>query len=516
MTSILSSGKKNELISVTSRVDNKYSELVIQKLSNGEVFTTEELEFLAKPTISHKWYQWFSDSDSKEERILITKLDLLVWLYLFLSLFVKTLDSTAVSYSYASGMKEDLKMYGNELTYQGSVYMAGFIFGQIPLTMLGTKFPLHIYLPVIDSIWAFFTLAMYKISNYHQLYALRFCIGLLGSFFFPFSNYIMGCFYTKSEVTRRSALYFIASQIGSIAGGFIQARAYISLNGKNGIAGWRWLYIIAFVISLPIFIYGYFTLPNINLDRSRLFTKKEIRLSQLRMIREGRLSNDEFSSRIVWKTITGWKFLMLVFFAIFFSQADGISSNNGLLLWLTKEGYSSPKVTTITTVIPAVTIVASIINGIIADAYTDTHPYLISFTAILNIISGAILVKWTVSNAGILVAFFLSGTADGIAAVLYSWANIICSDNSQERALTLATMNTLGNTFSVWVPLFVWKTVDGPRYLKGYAYNIALDCMMLVLLFPLTCLYKRQKKIDSEKLEQLRNESSYIEITASI
>jgi hypothetical protein len=107
--------------------------------------------------IPQAWYQWFAKTDSTAERRLLVKLDLLILIYVFLSSFVKTLDSSAVSYSYVSGMKEALGMYGNQMTYQSSCYMAGFIFGQITLTIIATKFPIHIYLPLIDTIWAVFT-----------------------------------------------------------------------------------------------------------------------------------------------------------------------------------------------------------------------------------------------------------------------------------------------------------------------------------------------------------------------
>ena len=117
-------------------------------------------------------------------------------------------------------------------------------------------------------------------------------------------------------------------------------------------------------------------------------------------------------------------------------------------------------------------------------------------------LAGILLVIWNVGTGGKMLAFFLSGTADSIASVLYSWANIICSDSSQERALTLSTMNTLGNTFSVWVPLFVWKTVDAPEYKKGYSYNIALDAVMLILLVPLTYLARKTAKERHDKLQK--------------
>lgn len=473
------------------------------------VYTEEEQEFMNREVIPQRWYQWFSKSDTWEEKKLIIKLDFSIWLYLFLSSFVKTLDSSTVSYAYVSGMKEDLKMYGNQLTYQSSCYMAGFIIGQIPLTILATKLPINLYLPIMDTLWSLFTLGMFKITNYHQLYALRFCIGLLGSFFFPTVQYILGSWYTKSEITKRSALYFCASQIGSMAGGYIQAAAHDNLDGVGGIKGWQWLYLLAFIITVPVSLYGAFTLPGMpdkeNKTAFKILNEKELRLAKLRMIREGRSSNDKITVKAIKETVFGsWKFSVLVLFAIFFSQADGPSSNSGLSIWLKDNKYSVSKINTITTVTPAVTIVSAIVNGIVVDTWQDSHPYAIAVTTTLNLIASILLTVWYgLGRGGILFAFFLTGVADGLAAVLYSWANIICHENAVLRALTLSTMNTLGNTFSVWVPLFVWKTEDAPRYLKGYAYNIALCAMMLLTLIPLTYLWRREQAQTRKDLKPL-------------
>ena len=472
----------------------------------------EDYEFLNTEVVSQPWYKYFSPTDTKEEKRLIIKLDLLILIYLFLSSFVKTLDSSAVTYAYVSGMKEDLKMYGNQLTYQNSCFMAGFIVGQIPLTMLATKIPIHLYLPLMDSIWALFTLFIYKIDNYHQLYALRFCTGLFGSFFFPTVQYILGCWYKKTAIVLRSALYFTASQAGSMATGYIQAAAYTHLSGKAWLEGWQWLYVLAFIITIPIALYGMFTLPGLpeSLRPQKtskpwplgifveypFLTTKERKLARLRMIRERRTSGEKFRINTVLRCLGSSRFWILVVFAVFFSQADGISSNSGLTLWLQAKNYSVSSVNTVTTVIPAVTIIFSLLNGVLVDSWKNpswSFPFVIGYVTVLNLVAGIILTVWKVGKGGIFFAFFLSGTADSIAAVLYSWANIICSDNSQERALTLSAMNTLGNTFGVWIPLFVWKTEDAPRYLKGYAYNIALDSMMLLLLPALIWLHRRTR-----------------------
>lgn len=107
-----------------------------------------------------------------------------------------------------------------------------------------TRLPVNYFLPAADLLWGVFTLAQYKVSNVHQLYALRFFVGALGGFFFPAVQWYLGSWYKRSELSRRGAIFFIASQVGSMSSGYIQAGAYASLNGRHGIEGWRWLYII--------------------------------------------------------------------------------------------------------------------------------------------------------------------------------------------------------------------------------------------------------------------------------
>lgn len=70
-----------------------------------------------------KWYQYFSPTDTPEERRLILKLDGLIMVFVFLAYWAKVLDSSATSTAYVSGMKEDLKLFGNELNYLNTVYM---------------------------------------------------------------------------------------------------------------------------------------------------------------------------------------------------------------------------------------------------------------------------------------------------------------------------------------------------------------------------------------------------------
>lgn len=208
-----------------------------------------------------------------------------------------------------------------------------------------------------------------------------------------------------------------------------------------------------FACTIPVALLGFIVLPG-HPDTCKPFilTENDIRLARERMAAENREPRKPITLSVIKSVLTGWHFWVLVFFAFFFSQADGISSNSGLPLWLKAEGYSVEKINTITTILPAVTIVSSIICGVLSDIY-DAKVYLITITALLNILAGVVLAIWDVPKGLKFFAFFLSGSADGIAAVIYAWANEICAGNAEERAIVLSSMNTIGNTFGAWLPL---------------------------------------------------------------
>ncbi|KAI8656179.1 MFS domain-containing protein [Fusarium keratoplasticum] len=421
-------------------------------------------ELAPTDTPRQKWYQWFSPSDTPEERRLIMKLDGLIMVFVFLAYWAKVLDSSATSAAYVSGMKEDLKLYGNELNYLNTTYMVGFITLQIPLTVLMTRFSATYFIPGADLIWGVLTLVQYKVTNVQQLYVIRFFVGAAGSLFFPAVQWYLGCWYKRSELSRRGALFFIASQVGS------------------------------FACTIPVAVLGFVALPSHpNKCKPGILTEREIQLARERMTSEHREPPKPLTIPVIRNVLSGWHFWVLVSFAFFFSQADGVSSQSGLALWLKAEGYGVESINTITTVSPAVTIVSSIICGILSDAY-DAKVSLIAGTAFLNIFASIVLAVWHVPTGLKFFAFFLAGSADGIAAVIYAWANEICAGNAEERAIVISSMNTIGNTFGAWLPLFVWKTVDAPRYLIGYNWTIALDVCMVAMLFVLRSFWNRERK----------------------
>lgn len=228
-------------------------------IDTKEQYKDEDLTTPISPTARHRWYQYFSETDTPAERRLILKIDGLIIIFLWLAFWAKILDGASTTNAYITGMKTDLRLYGNELNYLNASFQqvpllllhaisdvrrVGYLVFQIPLTLLVTRLPVNYLLPAADLLWGVFTLVQYKVSNVQQLYVLRFFGGALSGFFLPAAQWYLGCWYKKSELNRRGALFFVAAQVGGMCSGYVARAAHANLNGIFGIAGWRWLYII--------------------------------------------------------------------------------------------------------------------------------------------------------------------------------------------------------------------------------------------------------------------------------
>jgi hypothetical protein len=126
-----------------------------------------------------KWYQvkWFADDDTKEERQLILKLDLLIVPYAFLAYWTKYIDQSNINNAYVSGLSDDLNLRGNALVHLQTMYTVGAVLGQIPFAYLFTKFPMSWVIPALDISWGVFTLLQYRVTSYGELMAYRFLVG---------------------------------------------------------------------------------------------------------------------------------------------------------------------------------------------------------------------------------------------------------------------------------------------------------------------------------------------------
>ena len=136
-------------------------------------------------------------------------------------------------------MKEDLGLYGNQLNYATFLFWASYCVFMIPTCYYLTRVPINIVLPLMEAAWGLFTFGCAWAQNVETLYAMRFFVGIFECASFTVIIYVIGSWYKPNEIGRRVAFFFVASPLGTMFSGYLQAAAYTNLNGTNGIAGWR-------------------------------------------------------------------------------------------------------------------------------------------------------------------------------------------------------------------------------------------------------------------------------------
>ncbi|GLA89020.1 hypothetical protein AtubIFM56815_003489 [Aspergillus tubingensis] len=439
----------------------------------------------AKPKRRWVSYIWDTFDKSPEERRLLFKLDSAILTFASLGYFIKYLDQININNAFVSGMKEDLGLYGNQLNYMQACWTVGYVIGEIPSNMLLTRIRPRYWIPAMELLWTVLTFALSRSTNATHFYVLRFFIGLAESSFYPGMQYIIGSWYRKDELAKRSCIFHTSSGIASMFSGYLMD-AVFHLGGRGGLKGWQWLFLIDGIISIPVAISGFFILPDVPEISSPFYlSEQEVKLAQKRMQFEGRKDREPYTKSKLKKIFSSWHIYLLTIVYITFN--NGAAGSQPVFQQYLKDStnpvYSVGQINAYPTTTNAVQVVTTLI-----------------YASVWNIPTGW---KWT--------CYILSGAGYGLSGLCMAWAHEICTDDNEERALVVGSMNEMAYVFQAWLPLVVWQQVDAPQYRKGF---ITVTIMSVILIISTVVTWrlqvwegKRPKVVQAEGVDGGRSES---------
>ena len=158
---------------------------------------------------------------------------------------------------------------------------AGYVVGQLPsaLILSSGRVPPRFWFPFCCACWGFCTLGLAFVTNPQQVsdaietisralmcaqvWGIRFTAGVFEASTFSGTHYILGSWYRDYELGKRTAVvgfnpsclshtdssqFVTAAQLGSLFSGVMQGAIVTTLSGRNGLAGWQWLFIIDFLM----------------------------------------------------------------------------------------------------------------------------------------------------------------------------------------------------------------------------------------------------------------------------
>ncbi|KAK3937976.1 major facilitator superfamily domain-containing protein [Diplogelasinospora grovesii] len=420
------------------------------------------------PKSTWKSHLWDTLDKSPEERRFLFKLDAALLTFASLGYFIKYLDQININNAFVSGMKEDLKLFGNELNYIQTCWTVGYVIGEIPSNMLLTRVRPSIWIPACEVTWSVLTILLSKCSNVTQVYVLRFFIGLAESAFYPGMQYIIGSWYRKDELAKRSCIFHASGAVGTMFSGYLMAAVY-NLGGVSGFKGWQWLFIIDTVISLPIAIAGFFLLPDLpEISRAWYLSKDDIAMAQRRMALEGRANRAPYTIGKLKHIFSSWHIYALSALYIFFNNGNGATSQPAFQLWLKSEGYSVTAINSYPTITAGITVITTLLYAWTSDSiFRGARWPPIVFSGFINIIVYSSLAAWDIPNGWRWACYLLAGFGGGISGLTFAWAHEICKDDNEERAIVTGSMNEMAYVVQAWLPLLIWQQVEAPQYRKA-------------------------------------------------
>lgn len=160
-------------------------------------------------------------------------------------------------------------------------------------------------------LWGALTMCMALIKDYSHLVILRIFVGIIESGFAPGILLIISSWYKREEQSKRFAVYMSAAILSGAFGGLLAGAITGGLEGKYGIRGWRWLFIVEGAATVGWALIAGFILLDFPAN-SRGLTEREREIAIARLQDGGVMTHTEGDERMgkrksFWLAITDWR-----------------------------------------------------------------------------------------------------------------------------------------------------------------------------------------------------------------
>jgi MFS transporter, ACS family, pantothenate transporter len=162
----------------------------------------------------------------------------------------------------------------------------------------------------------------------YQLYPLRFFIGFLEGSSFVGKIYVLGSWYKRTELGKRTAIFACAAYVGTTISGYLHSAVLSGLNGKHGIAAWRWVFVIDGYMTIVVAIYGFIFFPDTpETTTAFYFTEEDKRRARERLVEDDREPRGEFSWDMFRRVLGTWQLYVLTILWMFWNTTVGKVAN---------------------------------------------------------------------------------------------------------------------------------------------------------------------------------------------
>ncbi|KAJ7781283.1 MFS general substrate transporter [Mycena metata] len=424
------------------------------------------------------------------EAQLVAKLDARMSI-LILIYVLNYIDRNNASAARLHGFERDLNLTGNQFASVLSILYVGYLLMQIPSNMflnyIGRP---SIYLPACMTLWGLISVStaasigLLLLHSFVGVMYTRFFIGNLlhlpASLTYKF-RFLISKWYTRRELSQRTALLSCGSLISNAFGSLIASGILDSMEGRLGYAAWRWLFFLEGGMTVVVALLSMFILPDFPENSSNWLSPAEVALAQRRMAEDAGMDEDLNFKRgskaglfmaltdgkVWWLAITLTCIVTSLSFNAYFPTLAGTL------------GYG----TTLTLLLCAPPWFFATLAGFAISRHSDQtgERFWHIVTPLLVGILGFLLAMSTMNALVRYISLFLMALSYAGFIVYLSFASGTIRP-ANKRATALALINVV-SSFGNIAGSYIWPSAWGPSYRASYSICVFASTLGILLSF---------------------------------
>ena len=194
------------------------------------------------------------------ETATIRKLRLRILPFVFLLYVVSFLDRINIGFA-ALTMNKELAITSQQFGFLAGIFFFGYFIFEIPSNLLLHKIGARIWITRILIVWGILATLTGFVRTIHELYALRFLLGLAEAGYFPGIVLYLTYWFRQREQAQAIALFLTGIPFTSIIGAPISGFILDHVHWLN-VSSWRWLLVLEGIPAIVCGVLTYFLLPS--------------------------------------------------------------------------------------------------------------------------------------------------------------------------------------------------------------------------------------------------------------
>src|SRR6516162_3486742 len=214
--------------------------------------------------------------------------------FLFVIFVIAFVDRINIGFA-ALTMNRELAIASQQFGFLSGIFFFGYFLFEIPSNYLLHKIGARIWIARILLSWGLIAVLTGLVQNVHQLYLMRFLLGLAEAGYFPGIVLYLTYWFRQRDMAQTAALFLAALPVTNIVGAPISGVILDHVHWL-GLGSWRWLLILEGIPAILLGFMTYLILPNGPADARFLDSgEKAWLLAELKNEEQQKLANRRYS-----------------------------------------------------------------------------------------------------------------------------------------------------------------------------------------------------------------------------